>query len=108
MKRKIAWTLGVAGLHAVITMGLLLFMLGLSGAAFDGERSRGILDTVGGGALQVLMFPIVSFVNMLPRDVQIRITAGGLENVAFYLNSLLWGAALVMAFSRRRGLREGP
>jgi hypothetical protein len=103
MKRRIVWALGLTVLHAAVTMGLLLTMLGLSGAAFDGKRSSGAIDAIGGGAMQVLMFPVVTlYSHALPRETRMSLSGAGYENVAFYLNSLVWGATLVFAFSRRR------
>lgn len=92
--QQIVATVCIALVHLLATIALLF-------ASFRGERfDRGIprssIEEVQGGVLYILMFPLINnpFSHLLPN------LPGTLGYLMFFLNSLIWGIAIMWIVRR--------
>lgn len=92
MKRFVA-ILGLAALHFVVTLSLLVVSLGLGFARFDAETwtPPSVGERVVDALAEALMFPAYQLHELLPGP-----WAGLLEFPLLLANSLLWGAVFYL------------
>ena len=107
MKRLVV-ILGLAVLHFVATVVLIVVSLGMGLERFDaGTWPPTVGERMVGALADVMVFPVYGFWQLLPYP-----WVGILELPLLFLNSLLWGTALyltVLAVVRRtrRPVAEG-
>jgi hypothetical protein len=104
MRRNVAWILMIAVAHAALTMATLLVTGGLVMRAFDGTRAPSVADGMGLWVLRILMMPLGYVPDPIPQAWSD--TVPPLRNLLFFMNSLLWGIAIVWLL-RRRGILNG-
>lgn len=94
--RQIVATVCIALVHLVATVALLF--ASFRGKRFDRGIPRSLIEEVQGGILYVFMFPLINnpFTHLLPN------LPGALGYLMFFLNSLIWGIAIVWIVRRWR------
>ena len=101
--RRLAILVGLACIHAMLSIYLLLVVFGGGMSRFDTNADTPLIERLADWALGVLTFPLLPVVARLPLSAQPHGFPG--EHLVFVANSLIWAACLLAVWTWRKNRR---
>ena len=98
MKTSFIWIIGIAAVHFVLCLSLLMLSFSDSMARFDTGEPLSTVGSVIYYTSEILAFPIVKLVE----HSSLRLDSTIAQYLPFVANSLVWGWVVVFVFRRVR------